>query len=299
MKKHINQRVLIGITLAAGTVLAIGVCNSSAVRPPVSRYQMTKFSDLHNPIKGTHYWAVKPYSGWASDPWTGDDAPYERIEREVDEALKNGGTVGNLLEQYSLQAQQKPTDPQAQFRWSYLAREVILAQPHRSDWELDSQEVISVLLARAVSPKTYSYDRLRFLEARQDPNVTELGERLLKRDPNDVSVKYALISDYSALFSKKSQKSHTVDPKLKQRAVALAQQLIHVDLSNPDYHVALAGVYVSSFEDHKNANDAAAAIAAYQDYFKLVPPDDFERKRRQIIVNELQLYLATNPVQKQ
>lgn len=298
MKKHINQRVLIGITLAAGTVLAIGVCNSSAVRPPVSRYQMTKFSDLHNPIKGTHYWAVKPYSGWASDPWTGDDAPYERIEHDADEALKNGGTVGNLLEQYSLQAQQKPTDPQAQFQWSYLAREVILAQPHRSDWELDSQEVISVLLARAVSPKTYSYDRLRFLEARQDPNVTELGERLLKRDPNDVSVKYALINDYSGLFSEKSQKSHTVDPKLKQRALVLAQQIIHVEPLNPDYHVALAGVYVSSFEDHKNADDAAAAIAAYEDYFKLVPPEDFERKRRQIIVNELQSYLSANPARK-
>lgn len=298
MQIQFNRRWFMGIILVAGIALVAGICASSTKYPPVSRYHMTRLSDLYLPLpKDTLISEVKTSSAWANEPWTGDDAPYQRIERDGDASLASTWSVGGLLEQASVPARQNPTDPQAQFRWSYLARQVILAQPRSYNWE-EATEAIAVTLARATSPKTYSYARLRFLVTRQAPDLTGLGERLLQRDPNDASVKVRLSEDYSALFSRKSQQTHEVDPKLKQRALALVEQLIVASPSNPDYHGSLAAVYVSSFVDRKNPEDAAKALAAYQDFLRLDSPDDYFRQQCRSIVAMLQEYLSANPVHR-
>jgi len=296
MQTRLNRR-LISVLLVIGVALSIGVCASSVVRSPASRYQVTKISDLHPPLGKLLYWRVGVSSEWANEPWTGDDTPYQNIERDTDKALASTWSIGNLLEQASVLAQQQPTDPQAQFRWSYMARQVVLAQPKSYDYG-SSLQAISVVLAHADSPKTYSYARLRFLLGRQNPALTEVGERLLQRNPNDVSVKYHLSDDYSALFSERSQlnRDHAVDPQLKQRALTLAEQVIAANPSDPDYRRALAAVYVSSFADKKNPQDATNALAAYQQYLKMAPADDSFRPQCQGIVVGLQEYLSANPL---
>lgn len=297
MKRQHNRRMLIGIPLVIGIALVTGVCASSIVPPPASRYHITVISDLHPPLGKILYWRVGVSSEWASEPWTGDDRPYQGIERDADKALASSWSVGNLLEQTSLLAKQKPNDPQAQFRWSYIAWQVVQAQPKSYDWSSATQ-AISVVLAHGISPKTYSYARLRFLLTRQDPDMTGLGERLLQRNPNDVPVKYHLSDSYSALFSERSQRSHNhqVDPQLKQRALTLAEQVIAADPSNPSYRSALAAVYVASWADNNNPEDASNAIAAYKQYLKLAPDDDNNRPHRLAIVNGLQEYLSAHPL---
>lgn len=297
MKKYHTLQTVIRALLIVGVALSVGVCASSLLNSPASRYHVTKISDLHPPLGNISYWRVGVSSEWASEPWTGDDTPYQNIERDTDKALASTWSVGNLLEQASVLAQQKPTDPQAQFQWSYMARQVVLAEPKSYDYG-SSLRAISVVLAHADSPKTYSYARLRFLLERQNPALTEVGERLLQRDSNDVSVKYHLSQYYSALFSERSQlnRDHAVDPQLKQRALTLAEQIIAANPSDPDYRTALAAVYVSSFADKKNPQDASNAIAAYQQYLKLAPADDSFRPRCSAIIADLQEYLSANPL---
>ena len=286
------------VLLIAGFALLAVAWTSLIHHFSVFRYRMTRFTDLHSPLGDTDYWRIKISSKWANEEWTGDDKPYQSIEREVDSSLATYRSVPDLLENASEIAQQKPTDPLAQFRWSYLARQVVLAPPYRVDWISDSEEVISVLLDRAVSPKTYSYDRLRFLEQSQNPFLTNLGERLLRRNPNDVAVKERLCGDYSGLFSLISQKTHQVDPKLKQRAIALAQQLIASQPLNAKYHGDLASVYVSSWDDHRNPEDAADAIAAYEDCLRLAPNSDFSKYQLSSILKGLRTYLSDRPLQR-
>ena len=296
MRIQFSRQWFTGISLIGVIALIAGVWASSTNHPPVSQYHMTRLSDLYLPLpEDTLIYKVKISSAWANEPWTGDDALYQHIERGVDAALASSQSVGDLLEQSSVPARQDSADPQAQFRWSYLARQVVLAQPQSYE-PSEANEAIAVVLARAASPKTYSYARLRFLVTRQAPDLTALGERLLQRDPNDAPVKYRLSEDYSASFSEKSQQTHEVDPKLKQCALSLVEQLIAASPSNPDYHCALAAVYSSSFADRENPEDAAKAIAAYQDYLKRASPDDYFRQQCRSIIASLQEYLAANPV---
>ena len=297
MPKLYNGRMLIGVPLIIAAALVAGVCASSVLSPPASRYHMTKISDLYPPLGNIPYWQVGISSEWANEPWTGDDAPYQHIEFDADKALVSSWSIGNLLKKSSLIAQQEPSNSQAQFRWGYIAWRVVQGQPKSYDWSSATQ-AISVVLARVQSPKTYSYARLRFLLTRQDSDVVELGERLLKRDPNDVPVKYRLSDAYTALFSERSQRNrdHEVDPQLKQRALTLIEQVIAVSPSNPDYRAALAAVYVSSWADNKNPEDATNAVAAYKQYLKLAEADDNDRPHRMIIVDGLQEYLSAHPL---
>lgn len=295
MKIQFNPQWFMGIILVAGIALIAGVCASSTKHHSASRYQLTRLSDLYLPLpKDTIFMGINPSSAWAKEPWTGDDAPYQRIQQDDDASLAEDQSVSSLLEQASVSARQNPTDPQAQFRWSYLAQQVILAQPPSYDPD-EANEAIGMVLARADYPKTYRYARLRFLVTREEPDLTALGERLLQRDPNDAPVKYRLSEDYSALFSERSQQTHEVDPKLKQRALSLAEQLIAANPSNFHYHGALAAVYASSWTDHKNPEDAVKAIAAYQEFLRLASPD-YSRQQCQSIVAVLQEYLATHPM---
>jgi hypothetical protein len=52
----------------------------------------------------------------------------------------------------------------------------------------------------------------------------------------------------------------------------------------------------SSWADHANPEDAAKAVAAYQEYLRLAPPDDSFHLQCKAIVAGLQKYLAANPV---
>ena len=297
MDRTQNIRILMSIVLVGGVALVAGVYGPAIVQSPASRYHMTKLSDLHSPLGSIPYWQVGVSSEWANEAWTGDDTPYQSIELEVDKSLITSWSISDLLQQASTQAQQKPVASKALFRWAYLARQVVRAQP-KTYFSYPAIQMISVVLAHGNSPKTYSYARLRFLVSDQNPAFTELGERLLQRDPNDNSVKYYLSIDYSALFSKRSQRSrnHEVDSQLKQRALTLAEQVIAASPADPDYRAALAAVYVASWDDKKNSQDAANGIAAYQKYLKLETINDDNRKRCYTMMAPLQEYLAANPL---
>ncbi len=130
-------------------------------------------------IKHIKYDWLKNWA-WTAEKWNDNDTPFLQIQINVDRVFADDKNLNMTLQEYQKQAQQKPLDTQAQFRWGYLAYRMA----NNTDYS-QAEKILDEVrdaLANAPSPHVYSYSRLRFLtEATMlpFPKLKELGKRLL------------------------------------------------------------------------------------------------------------------------
>lgn len=222
---------------------------------------------------------------WTSQAWTGDDQPYQRIRSEIDQAIAQKKNPDRLMQQYGLLAQKNPADPQAQFRWGCAAFAAAM-QPSVSDIEGTGKLIgPRSALDHAPSPKTYEYNRLRYLMAAYSspvPHLKALGDRLLRRDPTDDVVLFFQggILNYSQL------------PADRQRARAYAENYLRRFPKKPGPYSLLASIhYRDAFLNHSSI-DADKAITAYRRYLELEPSNSGTRGEVDYLIQNLQRHKA-------
>jgi len=246
------------LLLALLLVLLTTASGCSAQQPP-PQHMLTRFERTGTTLDG---W------DWASAPWTGDDKPYQKLREDI--RLVVAKDAQPLLDQYKAEAEAKPKDPLAQFAWGYAA----LRTPALVGHENVTVDVSGLpdALAAAPFPRTYNYARLRFLaqaQVRPNAQLEDLGRRLLKRDPTDPAVMYQQIRVLEQTGAKPQN----------TEALGLAKTLVEAYPSQLAYLQKLANVYDETYIDsgfHKE--DAEKAIATYEKYLRLAPPDDPQRK---------------------
>ncbi len=158
-------------------------------------------------------------------------------------------------------------EPQAQFRWAYAAyeaaRKTNFVNQHKTLRDIEQA------LQRAASvspPRNYEYARLRFLAiARNSPyhNLKPVGERLVRRNPQDHEVRFYLVE--------------LLDPGLhseeKQSALMHARFLAQALPEKPTVHSLLGSVYWRIWLKSKSPADADKAIAGYRKFLQTAPPN--------------------------
>ena len=225
---------------------------------------------MWKPYKGASLpnYIVSNDLGWTTEVWNGDDKPYEQIRKDIDLTVAKGQNLDTMLTAYKILARQHPLNPQAQFRWGYFALQLINVPNY--DYSRDGGVLTGTWAAviRTPFPRTYNYARLRFLLGSQwSTKLTGLGERLLRLNSSDDSVKYHLASmlQYSDSF---------VD---RHRALLYAQQLFNKD-NSPSLKARncslLAALAYQSWIRSKQRADADKAVAAYQYYLQIAPVND-------------------------
>lgn len=230
------------------------------------------------------------------ETWAGNAHPYQQIENEIDQALTNGQAPALLMFQNKALALKKPNDPQAQFRWGYSGWKMLT--PESGSWDKDRfLNGVYGALVKAPSPNTYEYARLRFLVSPDSSQLVALGERLLKRNPNDMDVKYKLIGDYYGLISLNGLHSKKVDPATKERVLAIAQQMLQANPTVAKYYSSLGGVYLTCWVVLRDQDDAAKAIVEYKKFLQLAPANDEFRPQAHNIIEILQN--PSSPLAKQ
>ena len=240
--------------LTAICLFLIAISGCSAQKP--SQHILTRFERTGTAIDG---W------DWAAAPWTGDDKPYQKLREDIYKQLVAAKDVQLLLNRYKAEAEAKPKDPLAQFVWGYAA----LRAPAIAGHENIVVDVSGLPdeLAAASFPRTYDYARLRFLaQAQVRPNgqLEDLGRRLLKRNPDDPAVMYQQINVLE----------QTPARPQNAEALRLANKLVEAYPSQLVYLQRLGNIHedaYSWFGFHRA--DAEAAIAVYQKYLQLAPPD--------------------------
>lgn len=224
---------------------------------------------------------------WTQEQWTGDNAPYATIRKSIDTAIAAGQNASIIVSRYAPEAQRSPSNAKVQFRWAYATYRAYVAEKISKAGLASlesSRKLYSAITAlqNARSPRSYDYTRLRFLmsvEHFPDRHLKDLGRRLLRRDPNDDSVKHRL------LFVLERYPGSLEE---RHEAVALAQSLLKRQPSKVSYHATLAGAYMLLWEGTKSPSDADKAIANYRKYLQLAPPNATFRKRAQMWIDYIQ-----------
>lgn len=214
---------------------------------------------------------------WTKESWTGDERPYRTIRDNIDKSIRSGQENPDaLLARHKASAQKQPSDPQALFRWGYAAYWAS-SKSHGYNEKREKFDGVLEAFAKAPSPHSYEYARLRFLvEAATHPvfPLIPVGERLLERDPQDLSVKYQL------------RKLLSWSPSLenKRRALQYSLEMVRSHPKHPTYHAALGMVYLELWYTTRDPIHADKAINAYKQYLRLAPPrDEFLEAAKRLI----------------
>ncbi len=223
---------------------------------------------------------------WSRLPINGDDTPYAQIALHIDQAIRSGVSPQSLRSQYGLQAQRQSDSPQAQFAWAYASWKALPADFTLSD-KADILEGVPEALAHATFPRAYHFARIRFLVEGSDSRMWPLGETLLAHDPNDKEVKTNLINCYGA-FLLASKPSDATVPKIKQKALSYAQDMLRSDPQKPRYHATIGWVYLMSWAEKSNQNDGRNAIKYFQEYLRLAPANDSWRRQAESFIKMIQ-----------
>ncbi len=224
---------------------------------------------------------------WTKEEWTADSRPFTLIRRSIDNALTKEAKPAALALRYKAEAQKKPRDPQAQFRWAYAAyREFMAVYAVRYPTGEDSLRLyragVALDVFPAPSPRSYEYTRLRFLvQVVQFParELTQVGRRLIRHNPQDDEVMYRFLSVLAQIVSTDDERAEYL---------AIAQKLVQRDPKIAKYHAGLGGAYKTMWQQTKSKADAAKAIAGYRKYLELAPPNALFRKRAQWWIDYIQ-----------
>jgi len=249
-----EKEMLRHIFLLAGLLLMLCNCSYSA-----------------GPFKDNSVASELPSYTWTAEKWTGDDKPYVRLRHLIDAqvAPRKGKPqmLAVLVESYKGTALRKPGDPQAQFAWGYaLLQSARAGYPVPSGVSSGAPRDVALAMVAAPSPHSYQYARQLLLMAMwwrnyPFPQLTNVSQRLLKRNPKDYAVMYQ-----AAMLLAQS-------PKLAQRqqAVRYAEQFAKAHPGTaPSYNVVSFTYWCLSDLD-KNPAHVDKAIAIAREAYKKFP----------------------------
>ncbi len=224
-----------------------------------------------------------PSFDWTREPWTSSDKPYlalrSQIDRQIQSSKGQSEKLRVLVNRYEAVAKKQPLNAQSQFAWAYAAYEANPnGYPIKSGWGVP--RALSLALASPSSPRSYQYARLRFLIGgwwRPMSELSGLGERLLKRNPQDYQSQF-----YLAKLLSVGSESQT------RRAVQMAEQMVNRYPAKRSAHAVLADARWGLFLRTDKRQDGEAALAAGRKYLAMLPPSSPSRAESQSILKSIQ-----------
>lgn len=231
---------------------------------------------------------IHAYDSWCNAPWTGDDRPYQILRTDIEREATDGQKAVALMRKYELELAKEPHDFQAQFAYYYAAYWAVVLPdgltPREENFRLGN---LYLSIARVPHPHTYNYARLAFLcQAHDfpDPDMKDLGLRLVHQDPSDYQVIYNTISVLLAasvlLAGDKSSN--------EAEALTLAESLVNRYPEKPSVYAQLAGVYRQMWFTSKSPAEAKEAIAGYRKYLSLAPANAPFRAQAERLIAQME-----------
>lgn len=213
---------------------------------------------------------------WTQEAWTADEKPFQSVRVALVMAQQQHKNMLAQAKQYGATAKKKPNDALAVFKWGYAAW---LASNYGTNHAANAELFdANNALTKTPSPHSYQYDRLRYLIDACDSQrgVKELGERLIKRNPNDFYVVYYQID--------------LLTPGLvaadKKEAFDLCNKIIHDYPKDANGYERLASVYQRLWWVSANKTDAQMTIDYYRKGETLLPANNPNRAKYNDLISQ-------------
>lgn len=280
-KNKILPSVVTGVVLLCAVLVVAHQCCSST-NTSGGEYTESLFgAAMTSDPSGANTLAAK-LPIWLTENWTNDNTMYTKVENEVATSPLSPKALEVAAQ---INAEKNPRSALAQFRWAFpLWKSIATDQP--SSKRASTRSAMFYALARADSPDTYRYARLRYLVSPSAVKGANIGERLLRQDPQDDEVKFNLVVDHAFGVGTNG------NPKSKARALALCQQLFKADPKRAKNYSVLGTVYEMSYSNKHNRADGLAAIAAARSYLRLIDPKTEYAQMKRDGISELKADLA-------
>lgn len=222
---------------------------------------------------------------WTSEQWTSDDRPYVKLRSNIDASIarikSNQKQLAAMVNHYKKVAQRKPLDPLSQFGWAYAMFESSRVQ-YSGDQRWYEPRAVSLAMAKPLSPRSYQYDRLRFVVTNlwfNLPKLKPLGFRLMRRNPNDLAVKFQMARLLAAQSTTLAE---------KQQSVRYAEEYARVRPNTLQAYSILNLTYWLLFNLSQNVSDLDKAIEAGQKALNLLPSNSQRRAEAEALVRQIQ-----------
>jgi|GEM_PF-6905729 len=174
------MRNYIVLILAVAGVFIVGIRTHFHAQPPVQK-------KLNVPR------AMSDWS-WTKAPWEASDSPYTAIQQDIDKQIDHGKSQADIIRETGNAFIENQHDSKLAFAWAYaFYGNPAFDAPH--DRELARQICFGLIWAIKDKPVSYEYARMQFLVTKVVAPQTlliNLGERLIKKNPNDELVKFNL-----------------------------------------------------------------------------------------------------------
>ena len=268
-----TARVLCLLLIPAGIVsIAAAQKPVSYAKPPTHKVPI--YPSRLPGIMVTRMW------DWTTDTWNGDDKPYQQARNSIDQAVAADQNLAVRLNRYKVQAQSKPNDPLALFRWAYVAYQVMLTQKSRIA-KVKALDGVQEAFYHTPSAHTYNYARMQFLIVNfyvPYRQAVPVAERLLKTNADDYLVNYTLASIYLESYA---------SPDF-YRAFTICNRLKHLYPKKASVYALTGEAYVLRWYQEKNPAFAQGVVENYNSYLGLAAPNDDFRPRAQSIIKEFE-----------
>ena len=213
---------------------------------------------------------------WTREAWTGNAKPYQAIQQRMVEMVREHKNTAALARQYGkLTGKQLASDPLAVYQWAYAAWFI---SGNAEDTQAERSRAMTAL-GKVPSPHVFEFDRLRFLllcSDCPDVNLRTLGDRLLRRYPEDYWVILFHIQNLDSIANTKE----------REKAFALCAYLTKKYPKDPNGYTVLAFTWRHiGWATHKKA-DADRAIAAYR---KAIALHSENAPERRVIEGQIQV----------
>lgn len=257
--------------------IVTGICFSVVA---AAAYKAIVQPTFHPPLPTYEQQLAAQDTHWASLPWAGDDAPYAKMRARIDAAIARGEPADMLRVHYGILAQKKPMDPLAQFAWAYAAEQTITPETSFEDQYNDLLGVPEAL-RRVRDPRTYNFERVRFIAGGNMPELRDVGERLLAKNAHDTAVAESLVGVYDAILV--VGHSATASAAAERRAVELSTELARKNPRSPAYVAGVGAVYFYSWQRFHDTSDRNLARTWLSRYLSIKSSDDFRLFAREFL----------------